>query len=68
MNKNFCYEIDYSQRVLHVRLVVLDREVEPLIVPQRVSVILYQQDVFLIFLIFVHAMQITTLEPGIETQ
>lgn len=45
---------------------MLDGEIEPLVVPKRVGVILDEEHVLLLLLVLEHAVQVPTLETRIE--
>lgn len=66
LNKNFGYKINNLKGVSHVRFIVMNCEIEPLIVSQGVGIILDKQYIFLNFLQFINTMQISALEFRIE--
>ena len=59
------YEIDNPESVGPVGFIILHGEVEPLVITERVGVIVYKQNVLIRLLVFVGAMKIAALEPRI---
>ena len=68
LSKNKYYEINDFECILRVGVAVMDGEVEPLVVAQGVGIVLYEQHVFLIFLVLVRAVQVAAFEAGVQMQ
>lgn len=49
-------------------LYVLYGEIEPLVIPQGVGIVLDEENIFLIFLVLVRAVQVAAFKAGVQLQ